>query len=179
LNGLRSTLQAELLDLTRPTQFKEQSMNILKVYGAIAVLCSGAGVLAQSAEPARVPRLTFRTIPVEQVSNGEHKVTPYRIFDTLIVTVWDPISCGQRPSDAAAEVKGDKVLLSYKLSAPTSDTKGCTLVSEFDVAELPNRDLEVHFAGGPEPYTVAKMKKCPSYQPKSADIWECLMPQKP
>jgi len=58
-------------------------MNILKVYGAIAVLCSGAGVLAQSAEPARVPRLTFRTIPVEQVSNGEHKVTPYRIFDTL------------------------------------------------------------------------------------------------
>ena len=122
------------------------------------------------------PSLEFRTIPIEGAANSDHKVTPYRLFDKIIVTVWDPIVCGQKPVNPAFSIKDDKLFLSYALSPATAEGKRCTLVSEFDVANVPHRDLSVHFAGGPEPYVVAAMRKCPEYQPKTDDIWECLMP---
>ena len=153
-------------------------MNALKICVTSSSLFFGLAMLSKAAEPVQTPHLTFRTIPVEQASNGEHKVMPYRMFDTLVVTVWDPISCGQRPSDESVQVKGDEIYLTYKLSAPPTEVQSCTLVSEFVVSDLPNQDLNVHFAGGAEPYVVAKMKSCPNYKPNSDDIWECLMPQK-
>ena len=140
-------------------------------------------VLAQMPDPIGPVTMEFRTIPVEGVASTEHKVTPYRLFDKMVVTVWDPVVCGQKPVNPAFSIKDDKLYLSYALS-PTlslvdSQKARCTLVSEFDVSNVPHRDLEVHFAGGPEPYVVATLKRCPNYHPKSNDLWECLSPSKP
>jgi hypothetical protein len=134
--------------------------------------------LAEMPVPGGRPRLEFRTIPVEGTPLLEHKVTPYRLFDKVVVTVWDPIYCGQKPIDPAFSIKGNKLILRYALSPAAAEAKRCTLVSEFDVFNVPHRDLEVDFAGGAEPYTVAALRKCPYYTPASNDIWECLAPAK-
>jgi len=34
----------------------------------------------------------------------------------MIVTVWDPVVCGQKPVGPAFSIKGDKLYLSYALS---------------------------------------------------------------
>ena len=134
---------------------------------------------AEQPAPNRAPRLEFHTIPVEGALTSEHKVTPYRLFDKMVVTVWDPVFCGQKPISPAFSIQGDKLFLSYALSPAPSEAKRCTLISEFDVLNVPHRDLVVQFAGGPEPYVVATLKKCPYYKPTSDDIWECLAPAKP
>ncbi|OIQ68856.1 hypothetical protein GALL_495460 [mine drainage metagenome] len=155
---------------------------------------------AEMPTPGGPPRLEFRAIPVQGmlvsrrerwlggkhgnapaqgVSMPGHRVTPYRLYDKMVVTVWDPIRCGQKPTDPAFSIQGNKLLLSYKLSPAQPEAESCTLISEFDVLNVPHRDLEVQFAGGPEPYVVAKLKKCQFYSPVSEDIWECLAPEKP
>lgn len=152
---------------------KKASALLLVVTSAIITLA-----IAELPPPGGPPNLEFRTIPVEGAPNLEHKVTPYRIFDKMIVTVWDPIYCGQKPTNPAFSIQGDKLLLSYDLSSAPAGGKRCTLVSEFDVTNVPHRDLEVHFAGGPELFTIATLRKCPNYSPASQDIWECLAPVK-
>jgi hypothetical protein len=76
-------------------------------------------------------------------------------------TVRDPVICGQKPVNPVFSIKGDKLHLSYALvpalSHPDSLKPRCTLASEFDVSNVPRRDLEVHFAGGPEPYVIAPL----------------------
>jgi len=131
---------------------------------------------AQLPGPSGPPSLEFRTIPIEGASNSDHKVTPYRLFDKMIVTVWDPVICGQKPVNPAFSIQDDKLYLSYVLSPASAQGKRCTLVSEFGVSNIPHRDLVVHFAGGPEAYVVATLRKCPDYLPKTDDIWECLAP---
>jgi hypothetical protein len=134
---------------------------------------------AELPTPGGSPTLEFRTIPIEDAPTSEHKVTPYRLFDKMIITVWDPVSCGQKPVNPTFSIQGDNLFLSYALSPAPPEAKRCTLISEFDVLNVPHRDLVVHFAGGPEPYVVATLKKCPSYKPTSDDIWECLAPASP
>lgn len=151
-------------------------MNLMReLWLGLLVAAVGAAV-AQSAEPAKLLRLEFRAIPIEGVTSPEHKVTPYRIYDKIVVTVSDPVLCGQKPIEPTVSVKDNKLLLSYKLTPSTAGAQACTLVSEFDVFDAPKRDLEVNFAGGPEPYTVATMRKCPYFKPATSDIWECLVP---
>lgn len=153
---------------------------MLKTAVLLLGLASGAIALAvtEMPTPGGPPRMEFRTIPVEGAPNETHKVTPYRVFDKIIVTVWDPIYCGQKPINPTFSIQGDKLLLSYELSSSPTGGARCTLVSQFDVINVPHRDLEVHFAGGPEPYVVAALRKCPNYSPASQDIWECLAPAK-
>ncbi len=134
---------------------------------------------AESPGPVEAPRLEFRVIPIEDVPLSEHKVTPYRLFDKMIVTVWDPVSCGQKPTDPTFSIEGDNLFLRYGLTPAAPAAKPCTLVSEFDVLNAPHHDFVVNFAGGPEKYVVAALKKCPYYAPTSDDIWECLAPAKP
>ena len=134
-------------------------------------------VFAESPESTGVPTLEFRAIPLEGGGGStEHKVTPYRLFDKMVVTVWDPVACGQKPVSPAFSIIEDKLFLSYSLTPAASSAKNCTLVSEFDISNMPHRDIEVDFAGGPEPYVVAKLRKCPFYEPKSEDVYECLAP---
>jgi hypothetical protein len=135
-----------------------------------------ATAFAQSTAPEGPPRLKFVTIPFEGSTTNEHKVMPYRFYDKVVVTVWDPIACGQKPLDPNFSIQGDKLLLSYSLSPAAAKAKPCTLVSEFTVTGVPHRDFEVGFAGGTEPYVIATMRKCPFYKPTSNDIWECLAP---
>lgn len=131
---------------------------------------------AQNTNPSVAPRLEFRAIPFEGAPVLEHKVTPYRIFDKMIVTVWDPVACGQKPINPAFSIQGNKLYLSYSLTPAVANAKSCTLLSQFDVHDVPHRELEVNFAGGPEPYTVASLKTCPGYKPSTDDIWACLAP---
>ncbi|MCM8621968.1 MAG: hypothetical protein NFW16_09575 [Candidatus Accumulibacter sp.] len=132
--------------------------------------------LAELPESTGIPSLQFRTIPLEGARSTEHRVTPYRLFDKLVVTVWDPVVCGQKAVNPAFSIQGDKLFLSYSLSPVEAGVQNCTLVSEFDLSNVPHRDIEVNFAGGPEPYVVAKLRKCPNYTPRSDDIYECLAP---
>jgi hypothetical protein len=141
-----------------------------------------APMLSTSAElptPDGPPRLEFRTIPLESLTKDERSVKPYRLYDKMVVTVWDPIACGQKPVDPKFSIDGDTLSVSYLLTPALSAAKRCTLVSEFDVINAPHRNLKVRFAGGAEPYAVAALKKCPFYTPMSNDIWECLAPATP
>lgn len=157
---------------------KKTLIMLLLLVSALVVLA-----IAQMPDPSGPVTLEFRTIPVTGVPSSEHKVTPYRLFDKMVVTVWDPVICGQKPVNPAFSIKDDKLYLSYALSPASSHGDSlkpdCTLVSEFDVSNVPHRDLEIDFAGGPEPYVIATLKKCPNYHPKSNDVWECLGPSKP
>jgi len=147
------------------------------LFSVVAVFVTVA--FAEMPTPGGDPKLEFRAIPVEGSPVPEHKVTPYRLYDKIIVTVWDPVLCGQKPENPAFSIKGNDLFLSYSLSAVPAGAKSCTLVSEFVILNTPHRDLEIQFAGGPEPYVIAKLKKCPFYSPTSNDIWECLAPAKP
>ena len=149
---------------------------------ALDLLVFTAGVVATTLASAQGtdvrPHLVFRVIPMQGAFSSEHTVTPYRLYDRLIVTVMDPVTCGQRPLDAAVSIKGNTLFLSYALTDSSGGSRSCTLVSEFEVMDAPNRDLEVNFAGGTEPYVIAKMRKCPGYKPSGDDIWECMVPSK-
>lgn len=142
----------------------------------------GAGLVASSLavvalpESTGTPSLEFRAIPLEALGPAEHRVTPYRLFDKMVVTVWDPVACGQKAINPTFSIVGEKLMLGYSLTSASPGAARCVLVSEFDVSNLPHRDIEVLFAGGPEPYTIAKLKKCPNYSPKNEDVYECLMP---
>jgi hypothetical protein len=142
------------------------------------VLAGSTSAFAEEPTPGGQPRLEFHTIPLEGMPNAEHKVTPYRLQDKMIVTVRDPIACGQKPVDPTFLIEGNSLSLTYALTSAAADAKRCTLVSEFDIFNAPHRDFNVRFAGGAEPYTVATMKKCPFYTPSSNDIWECLAPER-
>jgi hypothetical protein len=148
----------------------------LLLFGVLSVFITLA--FAEMPTPGGAPSLEFRTIPVKGVPSSEHTVTPYRLYDKMVITVWDPVQCGQKPVNPAFSIQGDKLFLSYALSPASAGAKSCTLVSEFDILNVPHRDLEVNFAGGPEPYIVTTLKKCPYYSPTSDDIWECLAPAK-
>ena len=150
---------------------------LLLLFGVVSAFIALA--FAELPTPGGPPSLEFRTIPIEGAPTSEHKVTPYRLFDKMIVTVWDPVFCGQKPINPAFSIQGDKLFLSYALSPAPSEAKRCTLISEFDVLNVPHRDLVIHFAGGPEPYIITTLKKCPFYKPASDDIWECLAPARP
>jgi hypothetical protein len=141
-----------------------------------AALVASRVATAASPESTGAPSLDFRSIPLEASGQSEHRVVPYRLYDKFVVTVWDPVACGQKAINATFSIAGEKLMLGYSLTPASAGAGRCTLVSEFDVSNVPHRDMEVHFAGGPEPYTIAKMKQCPSYSPKDDDIYECLMP---
>lgn len=141
-----------------------------------ASLISSSLAMAALPESTGTPSLEFRSIPLESSGPSEHRVAPYRLFDKMVVTVWDPVVCGQKAFNPTFSIVGEKLMLGYSLTPPAAGAGPCTLVSEFDISNVPHRDMEVHFAGGPEPYTVARLKKCPSYSPKDDDIYECLTP---
>ena len=148
---------------------------LLLLCGALPLI---AFAVAELPVPGGAPRLEFYTIPFEGSPMPEHKVTPYRLYDKMLVTVWDPVNCGQKPSNPAFSIEQGKLLLSYALSPAQAGAKRCTLVSQFTVFNVPHRDLEIHFAGGPENYTVATLRRCPNFNPTTDDIWECLAPAK-
>ena len=136
----------------------------------------GAPAFAEIEVPGGAPRLEFTVLPAKAGTRLEHKVKPYRIFDKMMISVEDPVYCGQEAVNPTFSIEGGKLLVNYDLTSPSSDRR-CLLVSQFNVSNVPHRNLNVHFAGGAEPYEVAVLARCPSYAPKSDDVWECLVPE--
>ncbi|WP_342620793.1 hypothetical protein [Rhodoferax sp. GW822-FHT02A01] len=126
------------------------------------------------------PSLIFKAIQIENTKDKQQEVvTPYRLYDKLVVTVFDPVVCGQQPQAAKFKFTDNHLTVGYDLTpGPGGDSKNCALVSEFVIVNAPHGDFEVNFAGGDEPMTIAKLRKCPFYQPKGEDIYECLAPTK-
>jgi hypothetical protein len=146
----------------------------LLLLGAVAAFVSVA--FAELPKTEGPPSLEYKTILLEGTPLKEHRISPYRFYDTMLVHVWDPVTCGQKPSNPNFSFQGKKLVLGYSLSKAPENGKECTIISEFKIKNVPHQDFEINFAGGPEPYVISAMKKCPYYKPKSDDIWECLGP---
>jgi hypothetical protein len=123
--------------------------------------------------------MTFREIPISNFTGNnkfEHRIIPYRFFNTMTIIVEDPDACGQKPIKPRFIIENGKLLLSYDLTPSTQGAETCMLITQFEISGLPHESLDVAFAGGDEPETVVKLKKCDFYQPISPDIYECLAP---
>jgi len=126
------------------------------------------------------PNLKFTSIPIVETSGrGEHKLFPYRSEDKMVVIAQDPIMCGQKPINPRYEINGNKLVVRYDLTPPPPGvtTPACSVHSTFEINGMPHGDFEVSFAGGKEPFIVARMTRCPSTAP-TVDIWDCLVPGK-
>ena len=71
----------------------------------------------------------------------------------------------------------DHFALRYDLTPAAPDAANCVLGSEFRIQNVPDMEVTVAFSGGHEAATVASMQKCPTYNPKTDDVWECLVPK--
>ncbi len=139
-----------------------------------------AAAFAFADTPTQSPKMIFRDVgAARQMSAFEDKITPYRFEDIVLVVVKDSVLCGQKATKASFAIKGNEIALHYELTPalPGTTTK-CILASEFKIENVPHRDLTVSFAEGSEAATVVSMQKCPNYNPKSDDVWECLVPAK-
>jgi hypothetical protein len=112
----------------------------------------------------------------EKAPASEHKITPFRINDLMHVVVKDPIRCGQKPLNPAFDLKPGQLVLHYDLTPANPGAGACTLVTEFDIQNAPHQDIMVSFSGGAESASLAALKKCSFYQPKTDDVYECLSP---
>jgi hypothetical protein len=149
---------------------------LLLILGALPA--AAAMAVAQPASAPEPMLLTFHATSMEGITNPERSVKPYRLFDHMVISVSDPVACGQVPSGASATIKGGKLIIRYALSPARTDAQGCTLVSQFDVQAVPRRDLEIDFASGSGRTAVATLTPCPFYHPSAGAAWECLAPQK-
>jgi hypothetical protein len=138
------------------------------------------GAMAELPASTGTPSLAFKAIEIQNTKEKlQEQVTPYRLFDKMVITVFDPVVCGQQPQAPKFKFTDNHLTIGYDLTvASNSDNKNCALVSEFIIQNAPHGDYEVSFAGGNEPLTVAKLRKCPFYQPKGEDVYECLSPTK-
>jgi hypothetical protein len=123
--------------------------------------------------------MTFREIPITNFTGNnkfEHRIIPYRFFNTMTIIVEDPDACGQKPINPRFTIENGKLLLNYDLTPSVQGAGSCMLITQFEISNLPHESLDVAFAGGDEPLTVVKLKKCDFYQPVSPDLYECLAP---
>lgn len=157
-------------NLLRPNMKK----STLLLFGVLCV--NSPWVHAEIPLVTGTPTMEFKTIIPEGPSLKEHKVMPYRFYNRMIVSVWDPVACGQKATNPEFSISGNKLILSYSLSKAPENAKQCSLVSEFQIDNVPHKDLEINFSGEHEPFVVATMKKCGFYKPTSDDVWECLAP---
>lgn len=147
---------------------------------SFSIIFALAAACAFADTPTGSPKMTFRDVKAEpQASSLADKVTPFRSEDIVLVMIKDTVQCGQKATNASFAIKGKQIALHYDLTpaAPGASTK-CTLASEFKIENVPHEDLTVSFSGGSEAPTVASMQKCPNYNPKTDDVWECLVPAK-
>lgn len=142
---------------------------------SVAIVLAATYAVADT--PTAPPKMTFRAFPPETKITTSDKVTPYRIEDMVLVVIKDNVRCGQKPVNASFKIKGSQIALRYDLTPAAPDAGNCVLGSEFKIENVPHKDLTVAFSGGHETATVASMQKCPNYNPKTDDVWECLVPK--
>jgi len=136
-----------------------------------------AAAFAFADTPTEPPKMTFHVFPPETKITASDKVSPYRFKDMVIVVIKDNVRCGQKPINASFAIKGSQIALRYDLTPAAPDAANCVLGSEFRLQNVPDMEVTVAFSGGHEAATVASMQKCPTYNPKTDDVWECLVPK--
>ena len=148
-------------------------MNKIALLPIVVTLATG---YAFGDAPKAPPKMTFRTFSAETRIATTDRVTPYRFEDVLLVVIKDSLRCGQKPVDASFSIKAGQVSLHYNLTPAAPDAGNCVLGSEFKIENVPHRDLTVSFSEDHGAPIVAAMQKCPNYNPKTDDVWECLVP---
>jgi len=142
---------------------------------SVAIVLAAAFAFADT--PTEPPKMTFHVFPPETKITASDKVSPYRFKDMVIVVIKDNVRCGQKPINASFAIKGSQIALRYDLTPAAPDAANCVLGSEFRLQNVPDMEVTVAFSGGHEAATVASMQKCPTYNPKTDDVWECLVPK--
>jgi hypothetical protein len=142
---------------------------------SVALVLVAAHAFADT--PPKPPKMTFHAFPHETKVLTSDKVTPYRVEDMVLVVIKDNVRCGQKPVNVSFAIKASQIALHYDLTPAAPDAANCVLGSEFKIENVPHRDLTVAFSDGDEAATVASMQKCPNYNPKTDDVWECLVPK--
>jgi hypothetical protein len=142
---------------------------------SVALVLAAANAFADA--PTAPPKMTFHAFPAETKISTSDKVTPYRAEDTVLVVIKDSVRCGQKPVNASFKITAHQIALHYDLTPAAPDAVKCVIGSEFKIENVPHRDLSVAFSDGHEAATVASMQKCPNYNPKADDVWECLVPK--
>ena len=144
---------------------------------SVAIVLAAANAYADT--PTAPPKMTFRVLQGDtHLSALEHEVSPFRFGDMVKVVIKDTVRCGQRPINTSFEIKASQIALHYDLTPAAIAASTCSLVSEFKIENVPDEELTVAFSGGSGAATVAEMQKCPNYNPKTADVWDCLIPKK-
>ena len=149
-------------------------MNKFALFPVAIALAAASFAFADT--PTEPPKMTFSTFSAETKVLTSDKVTPYRVEDTVLVVIKDNVRCGQKPVNASFAIKASKIVLHYDLTPAAPDAANCVLGSQFKIENVPHRDLTVSFSDGTEAATVASMQKCPNYNPKTDDVWKCLVP---
>ena len=144
----------------------------------VAIALAAASFAFADTPTTESAKMTFRGVKAEpRMSAMADKVSSYRFEDIVLVIIKDAILCGQTAANASFAIKGNQIALHYELTpAPPGATTKCSLGSEFKIEYVPDRELTVAFSGGHEAAMVASMRKCPNYNPKTDDVWECLVP---
>ena len=147
----------------------------------IAALLAGTAWTAYATEPQTAisgpPTLRFEETQLPSVgATARHVVAPYRIYDMMVVAVEDPVACGQQAVNPSSFISNGKLYLRYDLTSAAPGAKQCTLYSNFMISNVPRAAMDVYFAGGNEPFVVARLKTCPYYEPTSRDVYKCLVP---
>jgi hypothetical protein len=125
--------------------------------------------------PTAPPKMTFRSFAPEIKVATSDKVTPYRFEDLVLVVIKDDLRCGQQPINTSFAIKGGQIALHYDLTPAAPNAAPCVLGSEFKIENVPHKDLTVTFSEGHGAPIVVSMQKCPNYNPKTDDVWECLV----
>lgn len=115
----------------------------------------------------------------QEAGSAVHQLYPYRIGSRMMVMVHDPIICGQVPNRPHFSIREDQLILQYDLTeAPAGNLgRSCVAYSLFQIENLPDRSLQVSFAGGPEPVSVAQLQRCSSKLARNEER-HCLVPSK-
>ena len=156
----------------------DRKMGKFALSSAAVILSTVCWTAMAGPPPTETPTMGFRVLPsTTKFPSADHSVMPYRINDLIQVVVNDPIRCGQTPVSPTFQLESGKLKLHYDLTPAAANAAGCTVMTEFTIRNAPHQDLVVEFSGGPEKASVAAMQKCPKYEPKAADVWECLHPE--
>jgi len=156
---------------------KTSTKNYSAGFASFSVALVLAAAYAFADTPTEPPKMTFTAFPLDTKVLTSDKVTPYRVEDTVLVVIKDNVRCGQKPVYASFAIKASQIVLHYELTPAAPDAANCVLGSQFKIENVPHRDLTVAFSDGQEAATVASMQKCPNYNPKTDDVWKCLVPK--
>ena len=175
--GVRLRFYLDILADSWAVQTEFIRRKVMSRFALFAVAIVFAAAYAVADTPTVPPNMTFRAFPPETKITASDKVSPYRFKDIVLVVIKDNVRCGQKPVNASFAIKGSQIVLHYDLTPAAPDAANCVLGSEFKIENVPDKEVTVAFSDGHDAAIVASMQKCPTYNPKTDDVWECMVPK--